>query len=160
MLVSEFKNEELKAMYNMMEKLHHRFLAGIRVANIAKIVKYNASRHTADIQPLAKLSDGQVPAQLLDVPVSENCYILDEVLNRMKSEFSKVDARVGSNLVGCLPANNLMRSGVPVAYITLDRDSDNWEVDKANIYQPNSSRLHDINDSVVIAVFGGDAKNG
>lgn len=160
MLVSKSKNEELKAMYNMMEKLQHGFLAGIRVANMAKIVKYNASSHTADIQPLAQLSDGQVPAQLLDVPVSENCYILDEVLNRMKSEFSKVDAHIGSNLVGSLPAKNLMRSGVPVAYITLDRDSDNWKVGKANIYQPNSSRLHDINDSVVIAVFGGDAKNG
>ena len=159
--MSTSQNEELKAMYNMMEKLQHGFLARVRVANLAKVVKYNASSHTADIQPLAKLSDGQVPAQLLDVPVSENCYIIDEILDRLKPELSKVDSRIGSSIVAKFPKKHLMRPGVPVAYVTLDRDTDNWERGrKAKIYMPNTSRLHDINDSVIIGVFGGDAKNG
>lgn len=148
-------------MYNMMEKLHHAFLARMKVGNMAKVVKYHQSTHTADIQPLAKLSDGQVPAQLLDVPVAENCYIIDEILDRLKPELSKVDSQVGSSIVAKFPKKKLMRPGVPVAYVTLDRDTDNWERGrKANIYMPNTSRLHDINDSVIIGVFGGDAKDG
>ena len=84
--MSKSKNEELKAMFNMMNKLHHGFLARMKVGNMAKVVKYNKNTHTADIQPLAKSSDGQTPAQLLDVPVSENCYIIDEILDRLKPE--------------------------------------------------------------------------
>ena len=159
--MSKSKNEELKAMFNMMNKLHHGFLARMKVGNMAKVVKYNKNTHTADIQPLAKSSDGQTPAQLLDVPVSENCYIIDEILDRLKPELSKVDSHIGSSIVAKFPNKHLMRPGVPVAYVTLDRDTDNWERGrKANIYMPNTSRLHDINDSVIIGVFGGDAKDG
>lgn len=54
-----------------------------------------------------------------------------------------------------------MRKGVPVVVAVLDRDLDNWGGGRSvNTFTPNTSRLHDGNDSIVIAVLGGDAENG
>ena len=54
-----------------------------------------------------------------------------------------------------------MRAGIPVVAVVLDRDNDNWEGGRAvNNYIPNSSRLHDANDAIIIGVLGGDAENG
>lgn len=54
-----------------------------------------------------------------------------------------------------------MRAGVPVVAVVLDRDNDNWKGGRAvNNYIPNSSRLHDANDAIIIGVLGGDAENG
>lgn len=157
------KNEELTAIYKATGKLIWGIRSSLQVAFIAKVVKYDKKNHRADLQPLANSSDGQISAQYLDVPVAESCYILDEVLERLKPEFQKVDdsSEVSSGIVGKYSHKPFMRPGVPVVAVVLDRDNDNWEAGNAvNTYTPNSSRMHDYNDAVVVAVLGGDAKNG
>lgn len=136
-------------------------------AFIAKIVKYDSKKHLADVQPLANLIDGQKASQLLEIPVAENCYIIDEILERLKPDFtatdtnSRIPAHDNSNFVSHYPKHKLLRAGVPVVCVTLDRDNDNWKGGReANTYDPATLRTHDINDSIVIGVLGGDAVYG
>lgn len=130
-------------------------------AFIAKIVRYNSKKHLADVQPLANLLDGQKASQLLEIPVAENCYIIDEILERLKPDFTATDAHDNSNFVSHYPKHKLLRAGVPVVCVTLDRDNDNWKGGReANTYDPATLRTHDINDSIVIGVLGGDAVYG
>lgn len=136
-------------------------------AFIAKIVKYDSKKHLADVQPLANLIDGQKASQLLEIPVAENCYIIDEILERLKPDFtatdtnSRIPAHDNSNFVNHFPKHKLLRAGVPVVCVTLDRDNDNWKGGReANTYDPETLRTHDINDSIVIGVLGGDAVYG
>lgn len=136
-------------------------------AFIAKIVKYDSKKHLADVQPLANLLDGQKASQLLEIPVAENCYIIDEILERLKPDFtatdtnSRIPAHDNSNFVSHYPKHKLLRAGVPVVCVTLDRDNDNWKGGReANTYDPETLRTHDINDSIVIGVLGGDAVYG
>lgn len=136
-------------------------------AFIAKIVKYDSKKHLADVQPLANLIDGQKASQLLEIPVAENCYIIDEILERLKPDFtatdtnSRISAHDNSNFVSHYPKHKLLRAGVPVVCVVLDRDNDNWKGGReANTYDPETLRTHDINDSIVIGVLGGDAVYG
>lgn len=136
-------------------------------AFIAKIVKYDSKKHLADVQPLANLIDGQKASQLLEIPVAENCYIIDEILERLKPDFtatdtnSRIPAHDNSNFVSHYPKHKLLRAGVPVVCVTLDRDNDNWKGGReVNTYDPETLRTHDINDSIVIGVLGGDAIYG
>lgn len=136
-------------------------------AFIAKIVKYDSKKHLADVQPLANLIDGQKASQLLEIPVAENCYIIDEILERLKPDFtatdtnSRIPAHDNSNFVSHYPKHKLLRAGVPVVCVTLDRDNDNWKGGReVNTYDPETLRTHDINDSIVIGVLGGDAVYG
>lgn len=165
--MSKSKNEELKAVYRGVEKLKHGIFSEMRCAYIAKVIKYDPKKHLADIQPLANTSDGQESAQYLDVPVAESCYILDEIMDRLKPQFETVDkyeadgTSMGTQFSSKFPKKHLMRKGVPVIAVTLDRDNDNWEGgNSVNTYMPNTSRLHDGNDAIVVAVLGGDAVNG
>ena len=136
-------------------------------AFIAKIVKYDSKKHLADVQPLANLIDGQKASQPLEIPVAENCYIIDEILERLKPDFtatdtnSRIPAHDNSNFVSHYPKHKLLRAGVPVVCVTLDRDNDNWKGGReVNTYDPETLRTHDINDSIVIGVLGGDAVYG
>lgn len=160
--MAQSQNEERKAWYKGIRKFKWGIMSEMQNAFIAKVVKYDKSTHTADVLPLANSSDGTVSAQYLDIPVAESCYILDEILDRLKPEFNKVDHHKNiSNIVGKYPAKHLMRPGVPVVCVILDRDNDNWKGGReVNTYTPNSSRLHDANDAIVVAVLGGDAVDG
>ena len=159
--MAQSQNEERKAAMNAMRKFQWGILAGMDNAFIAKVIDYNERDHTADILPLANSSDGETSAQYLDIPVAESCYMIDEIIERLKPEYEKVDAKTGSNLVDKLPKKKLMRKGVPVVAVVLDRDNDNWEGGRAvNTYTPNSSRVHDANDAIIVGVLGGDAEDG
>ena len=159
--MAQSQNEERKAAMNAMRKFQWGILAGMDNALIAKVIDYNEGEHTADILPLANSSGGETSAQYLDIPVAESCYMIDEFIERLKPEYEKVDAKTGSNLVDKLPKKKLMRKGVPVVAVVLDRDNDNWEGGRAvNTYTPNSSRVHDANDAIIVGVLGGDAKDG
>ncbi|WP_257874793.1 hypothetical protein [Lactobacillus crispatus] len=134
---------------------------------IARLVKYDKESHLADIQPLTKMSEGMDSAQYLDIPVTENCYMMDEMLDELKSEFSKVDTNTSlpehesTSFVSKFPKKRLLRVGVPVVCAVLDRDNDNWKGGRdATTFMPNTNRTHDANDSVVIGVLGGDWVNG
>lgn len=155
------QNQLQKAAFQGVQMFKHGIFSEIRTSYIAKVLSYDSQKHVADIQPLANLSNGQQSAQYLDVPVAESCYIIDEIMDRMQSEFSKVDSmkHSTSNIVSKYPKHHLMRPGVPVVVNVLDRDLDNWN-GKAETFAPNSSRLHDANDSIVVAVLGGNAING
>ena len=159
--MAQSQNEERKATINAMRKFQWGILTGMDNAFIAKVIDYNEGEHTADILPLANSSDGETSAQYLDIPVAESCYMIDEIIERLKPEYKRIDAETGSNLVDKLPKKKLMRKGVPVIAVVLDRDNDNWEGGRAvNTYTPNSSRVHDANDAIVIGVLGGDAEDG
>lgn len=159
--MAQSQNEERKAAINAIRKFQWGILVGMDNAFIAKVIDYNEGEHTADILPLANSSDGETSAQYLDIPVAESCYMIDEIIERLKPEYEKVDAKTGSNLVDKLPKKKLMRKGVPVVAVVLDRDNDNWEGGRAvNTYTPNSSRVHDANDAIIVGVLGGDAKDG
>lgn len=159
--MAQSQNEERKAAINAMRKFQWGIISGMENALIAKVIDYNKKDHTADILPLANSSDGETSAQYLDIPVTENCYMLDEMIERLKPEFKRIDSETGSHLVDKLPIKKLMRKGVPVVAVVLDRDNDNWEGGRAvNTYTPNSSRVHDANDAIIVGVLGGDAKNG
>lgn len=157
------QNQMQKAASEGVRMFKHAVFSEMRSTYIARVIKYDPKKHIADVQPLTNLSSGEESAQILDVPVAESCYILDEVMDRLKPEFSKVDSmkHSTSNIVGKYPKKHLMREGVPVVVAVLDRDLDNWQGgNNANTFTPNTSRLHDENDSIVIAVLGGDAING
>ena len=159
--MAQSQNEERKAAINAMRKFQWGILAGMDNAFIAKVIDYNEGEHTADILPLANSSDGETSAQYLDIPVAESCYMIDEIIERLKPEYEKVDAKTGSNLADKLPKKKLMRKDVPVVAVVLDRDNDNWEGGRAvNTYTPNSSRVHDANDAIIVGVLGGDAEDG
>ena len=81
---------------------------------------------------------------------------LDE--RRAELMHEQEDERTGNHAAD----EHLLRAqGVPVVCVTLDRDNDNWEGGrKANTYDPETLRTHDINDSIVIGVLGGDAVYG
>lgn len=161
------RNELNKFALNTFKHMKDRSDMENSSAFIAKIVKYDSKKHLADVQPLANLIDGQKASQLLEIPVAENCYIIDEILERLKPDFtatdtnSRIPAHDNSNFVSHYPKHKLLRAGVPVICVTLDRDNDNWKGGReANTYDPETLRTHDINDSIVIGVLGGDAVYG
>ena len=161
------RNELNKFALNTFKHMKDRSDMENSSAFIAKIVKYDSKKHLADVQPLANLIDGQKASQLLEIPVAENCYIIDEILERLKPDFtatdtnSRIPAHDNSNFVNHFPKHKLLRAGVPVVCVTLDRDNDNWKGGReANTYDPETLRTHDINDSIVIGVLGGDAVYG
>lgn len=143
-------NAANKALYNGITRLKHGIMSEIRCAQIAKVIKYDKKKHLADIQPLANTSDGQKSAQYLDVPVSANCFIVDEVMDHFKPGESWLNEHGIT-----LPKKHLMRKGAIVVTVILDRDNDNWD-GSGQAYLPNTSRLHDANDAVVIGVLGDD----
>ncbi|MBP2057903.1 hypothetical protein J2Z60_001078 [Lactobacillus colini] len=149
------QHEIQSGWYKGIEKLLHGIYAGIKVAYLATVVKYNPKKHVADILPLVIGSDGQKSAQFLDIPVAKSCYYLDEWFDKVSGEFAKIDAKTGSNLSKKIPPESpkkpIMHKGAVVVVVVLDRDSDNW--DGAKPFKLNSSRLHDSNDSIIVGVM-------
>lgn len=162
------QNQSQKSALQGARNFKHALMSENASNYIAKVVKYDKKKHLADIQPLTNLSNGQKRAQVLDVPVAENCYIIDEILERLQPEFTKVDSytdtdgkAIGSEIVGKYPHKKLIREGVPVIVAVLDRDATNWKGGRnVETFDPDSSRMHDINDSIIVGVLGGDAVDG
>lgn len=140
-------SENNRAWYYGIEKLKHGIISEINCAFLAKVIKYSKKEHVADIKPLARMSDGQESAQFLDIPVSDNCYLIDELIDKIRSAMDKQGV--------VLPRKHFMRAGALVVCIVLDRDSDNFN-GSTSTYMPNSSRLHNANDSVIVSVLGDD----
>lgn len=144
---SSSQAELKKAWYHGMHKFEHGIYAGIKSFYIAKVVKYDKSKHIADVLPLANWSDGTKSAQYLDVPVIESCYLFDEMADALRA--------------GKLPKKHFMRAGVPVVCAVLDRDNDAWKGGRSvETFTPASGRIHDANDSVIIGVLGGNWLDG
>lgn len=161
------REEALKGAYNGMHKIHHGIFAGIKVAGLAKIVKYDKSKHVADVLPMINNAEGDESAQYLEVPVAENCYIIDEIVDRMKPELAKADSNSHlpehktTTFVDKLRKKPFLRPGVPVIYVVLDRDTDNWKGGRdSSTFTPATGRMHDANDMIIVGVLGGDATNG
>ena len=164
---SSSQNELQNAAYHAVENFRQAMFTETECCYIARLVRYDKKKHLADVQPLTQLSEGVDSAQYLDIPVAENCYMIDEMIDALKSEFSKVDTNTSlpehesTSFVSKLPKYNLLRVGVPVVCAVLDRDNDNWKGGRdASTFMPNTNRTHDANDSIVIGVLGGDWKNG
>lgn len=162
------QNELQNAAYRAVENFRNAMFTETECAYIARITKYDKIKHIADVQPLVKSSEGIDSAQYLDIPVAENCYMLDELVDALRPEFEKTDqnhtipahpgapAHIHTSLAEKLPKKHLLRVGVPVVCVVLDRDNDNWRGgNDASTFMPNTSRTHDANDSVVVGVLGG-----
>ena len=162
------QNELQNAAYRAVENFRDAMFTETECAYIARITKYDKIKHIADVQPLVKSSEGIDSAQYLDIPVAENCYMLDELVDALRPEFEKADqnhtipahpgapAHIHTSLAGKLPKKHLLRVGVPVVCVVLDRDNDNWHGgNDASTFMPNTSRTHDANDSIVVGVLGG-----
>ena len=100
-------NQKNKNWYEALLKLLNNIYTNIDVGFPARVISYDKKRHVADIQPLFNFSDGTKKAQLLDVPVAENCYIVDEILERLKPDFSVFSTYVEVILVLKLLVQNL-----------------------------------------------------
>lgn len=127
--------------------------AFLKVAFLARVVKYDKKKHIADIVPLVTDFSGDISAQLLDVPVSRNCYEMDEYLDKIKGDYKTLDnnPKVGTNLFPTVPSKPAMRKGAVVVVIVMDKDHDNWT--GSDNFKPNTERLHDINDSIIVGVM-------
>lgn len=167
------QNELQNAAYRAVENFRNAMFTETECCFIARLVRYDKIKHLADVQPLVKLSDGSDSAQYLDIPVAESCYLWDEWVDAYRPEFVKGDkdhaipahdgvpSHSHTNYVGKLPKKRLLRPGVPVICVVLDRDNDNWPGGRsASTFMPNTSRTHDATDSVVIGVLGGDWLDG
>lgn len=133
--------------------------ASISVAYIATVVKYDKKHHTADILPLHNLSDGQTSAQVPGVPVSRNCYYMDEWWDRVRDYFeildeSKHKTKFLKQMTPKKPRKPQMHKGATVIVVVLDRDYQNWNPEASTTFTPETSRLHDISDSVIIGTVG------
>lgn len=124
---------------NAFAKLCHGISNDIDCAFIAKVTKYDGSKHTCNLLPLANTSYGEKKAQYEDVPVSDNCYKFDEW------------AKSVSSMEGMKIPKPSMKIGAIVVAVVLDHDTDDWD-GTASTYTPDS-RIHDANDSVVIGVL-------
>lgn len=138
------------AVYQGMRNFKEAIMAEIECAQISKVINYDDKKHVADIQPLAVGPDGQQSAQYLDVPVSANCYLMDELIDSLKSGEDWLNKHGIS-----LPNKKLMKKGAIVVTVVLDNDSTNWD-GSGNTFETDTSRLHDANDAIVIGVLGGD----
>lgn len=125
-----------KTFHNMLNSINYDLDCNYH----AKVIKYDKTHHTADIQPLNNFSDGSKKAQILDVPVSKCCYQLDEWLMTVKDKFN-----------GALPTP-IMHAGAVVVVTVMDHDMDDWD-GTAKEYTPSSGRQHDINDSIIVGVI-------
>lgn len=142
---------------NFMIKLTRFLENDISVAKICKVVNYNKKKHIADVLPLANSSDGQVSAQLLELPVAKSCYQVDELVEKLKPDFKAIDSfktekggKIGSNLVSSLP-KKVMKKGAIVIVVMLDNDNDNWR--GTSSFTPETDRKHDINDGIIVGVL-------
>lgn len=155
--MADATNELANALAKAFTNIGHDSKIGVNVAYLATVIKYNKSEHTADIQPLANSSDGQVSAQALDVPVSKNCYYMDEWWDRVRGEFGTLDSsKHQTNFLKQMTPQNpkkpQMHKGATVIVVVLDRDYQNWNPG-GGTFTPESSRLHDISDSIIIGTI-------
>lgn len=143
-----------KTFHNMLNNINYDLDCNYH----AKVIKYDKTHHTADIQPLNNFSDGSKKAQILDVPVSKCCYEFDEWLAAVKGDFGKVDGyaddkgiQIASSFVSKIPTP-IMHVGAVVVVTVMDHDMDDWD-GTAKEYTPSSGRQHDINDSIIVGVI-------
>ncbi|MBD5430149.1 hypothetical protein [Lactobacillus sp.] len=139
--------------YESVEAIIHAIKLSIKVACLARVVSYNKNKHVADIVPLVTSSEGEVSAQLLDVPVSRNCYEFDEYLEKIKSDYRTLDnnPKISTSLLSSIPSKPAMKKGAVVLVVFMDKNHDNWE--GSNNFKPNTTRLHSINDAMIIGVM-------
>lgn len=144
--------------YIAMQNIIHAIRNSIYVAEICKVVKYDKKKHTADVLPLANSSNGENSPQLLDVPVSKNCYQVDELIAAIKDDFNKIDIfqtekgkKIGSSLIKHIP-KKVMKKGAIVIALIVDNDTDNWTGSNAT-FTPETNRMHDINDAIIVGVI-------
>lgn len=113
--------------HELMEKTGDKSGYSINVSNFAKVVSYDSTHHTADVQPQVDDEGGQDEIGIIvGCPVLMNCYAFD--------------------------GGNSMRNGAIVFIVFNDRDLDNFDGGK---YTKASDRTHSVNDAVVVGVYEG-----
>lgn len=146
--LSDFAKQFLNHVYNR-----------ISVAQLGKVIKYNKKKHLVTVLPLAKSSDGEESAQLMDVPVARSCYQMDEFIKKLKPEFKKIDkyenskgGKINTNLVKKMP-KPVLKKGAVVVMVFMDNDTDNWTFGSSKTFLPETNRRHDVNDAIVVGVL-------
>lgn len=113
--------------HELMEKTGDKSGYSINVSNFAKVVSYDSTHHTADVQPQVDDEGGQDEVGIIiGCPVLMNCYAFD--------------------------GGKSMKNGATVFIVFNDRDLDNFDGGK---YTKASDRTHSVNDAVVVGVYEG-----
>lgn len=138
------KHKVQEDFHNLMTQIGSKANYDINVANMATVISYNKSNHTADVQPQVDDAGGQDDVGAInDCPVLYQCYAMDELRAEIASKGSQdlkgIDSRVA------------MKAGATVYIVFNDRDLDNFT--GSGKYTKSSDRTHDVNDAVVVGVY-------
>ncbi|QHJ77109.1 MAG: hypothetical protein [Bacteriophage sp.] len=151
--------DDQEGLNDFLKQILNHIYNRISVGQLGRVIKYDKKKHTATVLPLAKASNGEESAQLLDVPVAKSCYQVDELVKKLKPEFKKIDkyqnskgGKINTNLVTKLP-KPVLKKGAVVVMVFLDNDTDNWKLGTAKTFLPETNRRHDINDAIVVGVL-------
>lgn len=138
------KHNVQEDFHQLMTQLSGKANYDINVANMATVISYDKSKHTADVQPQVDDAGGQDDVGIInDCPVLYQCYAVDElraeIIKKGEHAMKDIDPRV------------TMKAGATVYIVFNDRDLDNFT--GSGKYTKASDRTHDINDAVVVGVY-------
>lgn len=149
-MASQVDNQE--GLNDFLKQIINHIFNRISVAQLGRVIKYDKKKHTVTVLPLAKSSDGEESAQLMDVPVARSCYQMDELIKKLKPEFKKIDNKANTNLGDKMPKASL-KKGAVVVMVFMDNDTDNWTFGSSKTFLPETNRRHDVNDAIVVGVL-------
>lgn len=119
----------------------------IHCLSIGKVIKYNHSDHTCNVQPLAKQSNGDKRPVYNYCIVPASIYKQDE-FNTAVYQSAKEDIHFPD-----VPKWKPLQYGSIVAVGACDREIDNLNLATKRSYQIGTSRMHSFNDGIVLGVI-------
>lgn len=125
------------------EKYLELIMASMAVIQYGKVVRYDSSDHTADVQPLALQSDGSKRAMLM------NCDVVMSAREWYETGADN-DGEGGDGGIDIKKIHKLKAGDIVVVGFN-DRDTDNFT--KSGNFSLASRRMHSIQDGVVLGVL-------
>ncbi|GKU78570.1 Gp138 family membrane-puncturing spike protein [Paenibacillus sp. L3-i20] len=117
------------ALSMMLTRWWNKKSGGMHVAFPCKVLSYQATINRACLQPLIRTTTSE-PAIIEHVPVLGQRYLIDGIETT------------------CVP---FVKAGDIVLVVCADRELKNAQTGK--VAKPDSSRMHDVNDAVIVGVF-------
>lgn len=125
------KNDPSGTLYQMVNGLAEKLLSDIRVGIACRVLAFDASSCTADVQPLIRTSDS-------DPPMVHGVPVLGQRLIAAGSTAEVVYKPV-------------LKAGDSVFVVCADRELNNAKTGKVST--PDTARRHNMNDAVIVGVF-------
>lgn len=137
-------NQKLQeSFHNLLKSVIEQTKFETNVGEWAKVVRYDATKHVADVQPLISDDNGQDDGRIInECPVLYSAYGVDllrkEIISKAKDAMKSIDL------------HPTMKVGATVYIVFNNRDMDNFT---GKEFTKSTERMHDINDAVVIGVL-------